>query len=73
MRLKKRVDNLELGELQDLKIFLSLSKKIKENESVISSLMENINLILDHLKFVHIFTGTGVKPLFQFNYIILLK
>lgn len=56
-KLKNRVKLLEEGEYQDLKIFLSLSKKIKENESVISSLMENINLILDHLKLEIDFTA----------------
>lgn len=56
-KLKNRVKLLEEGEYQDLKIFLSLSKKIKENESVINSLMENINLILDHLKLEIDFTA----------------
>ena len=55
--LEKRIKILEMGELQDLKILLSLSKKIKENESVINSLMENINLILDHLKLEIDFTA----------------
>lgn len=47
MRLKKRVDNLELGELQDLLNMEKMSDGIRELEKQLGDLTETISIGLD--------------------------